>query len=311
MSPVFQWAANSVPRHIATVESAQRLFDVIPQAVQRIYAATIHTPDTATLSPLASGGAMAVYRLTVPNGTQPPYEFVCKIPHIRRLVYTSGTEAQSIEDSTRELLERLVQLADHLAQRTPGLFPRSGGSWHWHDDQGTAYHLFIEEFIPGLSLERVQMAYEEQFFSGAITQHVYNQRRAAVQRLAMATFTRLWDSLGRQMFTSDPSPWNILVHQPQQEPLNAQKATIIDLHGLEEPVGLDYVVQRLAAVYGMRQEVIEEALIPGIYDALGAEEGRSLLLATLPQLEIDAEKVRRNLGVDMQQPLLRAIRALE
>jgi hypothetical protein len=88
-------------------------------------------------------------------------------------------------------------------------------------------------------------------------------------------------------------------------------ATIIDLHSLEEDVGLAYVVQRLAAIYGLRQEMLEQAILPGILDALGADQGRRLLLAELPVLEDEAGKTARNLGVDLQRPLLNAIRALQ
>jgi hypothetical protein len=72
---------------------------------------------------------------------------------------------------------------------------------------------------------------------------------------------------------------------------------------------LSYVIQRLTALYGLRQDVIEEALLPGVLDALGPDEGRSLLYAELPRLEAEAEQATKNLGVDLQQPLLKAIRA--
>jgi hypothetical protein len=87
-------------------------------------------------------------------------------------------------------------------------------------------------------------------------------------------------------------------------------ATIIDLHGLEDDVSLAYVVQRLAAVYGMRQDILEDVLIPGVLDALGVAAGTALLQAELPQFEAEAARMRQNLGVDMQQPLLQCLRAL-
>ena len=126
----------------------------------------------------------------------------------------------------------------------------------------------------------------------------------AVERLAVATFVRLWDALDRRLFTSDPSPWNVLVHQPDDTPGSQSVATIIDLHGLEDDVSLAYVVQRLAAVYGMRQDILEDVLIPGVLDALGVAAGTALLQAELPQFEAEAARMRQNLGVDMQQPLL-------
>lgn len=312
MSRVFQWGEGSVPHHIAVVETAQHHYDFLPQAVQRIYRIDGRPPalPAVTLSPLAVGGAMAVYTITIACDHHPPYLLVCKIPHQRRLTYAAGTDAQAVADTTTLLLERLVALADHLAQHAPGLFPRSGGVWYWHEADGTKQHILVEEFISGLSIERLQLRYEQQFLTGVLSPAAYQQRRSAVIRLAVATFMRLWDALGQHTFTSDPSPWNILMRQPDQEPLPAQAATIIDLHGLEDGVGLAYVVQRLAAVYGLRQEVIEHALLPGVLDVLGEETGRALLLAELPQLIAEAEQIRRNLGVDMQQPLLHGIRQL-
>ena len=44
--------------------------------------------------------------------------------------------------------------------------------------------------------------------------------------------------------------------------------------------------------------------------AIREAEGRALLLAELPRLEVEAERVRQNLGVDLQRPLLRLIRSL-
>ena len=68
--------------------------------------------------------------------------------------------------------------------------------------------------------------------------------------------------------------------------------------------------RQLRVLCSMRQEVLEHALIPGVLDALGGQEGQALLQAELPQLEAEAQRAARNLGVDLQQPLLNAIRAL-
>ena len=56
---------------------------------------------------------------------------------------------------------------------------------------------------------------------------------------------------------------------------------------------------------------VAQAILPGILDALGVDQGRRLLLAELPYLEAEAGKTARNLGVDLQRPLLNAIRALQ
>ena len=307
-----QWDGQPGPAHVETVETANRLFDFLPQALHRVQSAVavLSVPHAAILTPLATGGGMAVYKLTALLPQQQTQHLVCKIPHPRRIVYTSATDHQSAEDATRQLLDRLVTLADHLAQRTPGLFPRSGGVWHWHAADGTPQHLLVEEFIPGLSVERLKLKYEQAWLAQQMSPAVYHRSRTTVERLAVATFLRLWQALERRLFTSDPSPWNVLVHQPDAALTSQSAATIIDLHGLEDDAGLAYVVQRLAAVYGLRQDMLEEALIPGILDALGEAEGRALLLAELPRLEVEAERVRQNLGVDLQQPLLRLIRRL-
>ncbi len=309
MAIPLRWEGEALPHHIKAVETANGQYDFISQALRRINSppAAFPAPREAILSPLATGGAMAVYKLTAMWGQGPPQHAVCKIPLERRIVYTEHTTAL---ETTHQLLDRLVRLADHLQQDAPGLFPRSGGVWHWQDTHTTPRHILVEEFIPGTSIERLKAACEQQWMTGHLDTKSYNQRRAAFERLAVATFTRLWNALDRRVFTSDPSPWNILVPPQDTEDVLPQTATIIDLHSLEEDVGLSYVIQRLAAVYGLRQEVLEQALLPGILDTLGPEEGRALLHAEVPRLEAEARYAAQNLGVDLQQPLLHAIRAL-
>lgn len=312
MSVPLHWDGQLGPAHVATIETAHRLYHFLPQALQRIRGISGRSaiPQSATVAPLAVGGGMAVYTMLLQFSDQEPYPLVCKIPHQRRIVYTTPTDHQSTDDTTRQLLDRLVALADHLAQRAPGLFPRSGGAWHWQETDGTARHLLVEEFIPGLSVERLKLQYEQQWLADTLDTEGYQQQRIAIERLAIATFVRLWDALDRRLFTSDPSPWNILVRQSSTFLSPAPVATIIDLHGLEEDVGLPYVLQRLAAVYGMRQDIIVEVLIPGMFDALGVPEGKALLRDALPALEAEADRIRQYLGVDMQQPLLQHVRAL-
>src|SRR4029434_8639855 len=98
----------------------------------------------AIVAPLAVGGGMAVYKVPALLSSQQTQHLVCKIPHQRRVVYTVTAHYQATGDTTRQLRERLVELADHLAQRAPGLFPRSGGAWHWQDTDGTWRHLLVE-----------------------------------------------------------------------------------------------------------------------------------------------------------------------
>ena len=251
---------------------------------------------------------MAVYKLTI-EGRGHACALAIKVPHQRRLVYANDTGPRSLDDTTTELLDTLARLADTVNRRAPGLFPRCGGVWHWRDAAGAPRHLLIEEFIAGVSVERLLLRYEQRLLAGGLDTAGYERHRARVERLAAAAYVRLWDALGRRLFTSDPSPWNVLV-RGAEEAWGDGSATVIDLHSLQQEAGFPYVVQRLAAVYGLREEVLERALLPGVIDALGQEEGKHLLFNGLPQLETAAEEARRNLGVDTLQPLLRVIRRL-
>ena len=309
MAVPLRWEGpDALPRHVDYLQTANQHYDCITAALNRLDVMGQSSPMEAVCASLATGGAMAVYKLIVTSSNGHSHSLVCKIPHERQLVYTSGTERQV--NTTQELLDHLVRLADHLANRSPGLFPRSGGVWHWQTPEGAPGHLLIEEFIPGISIERMKYADEERWTHDRMSTEVYFQRRTAQERLAITTFVRLWDALDRRQFTSDPSPWNLLVPTHEDDTAMPQTATIIDLHSLEEDAGLSYVIQRLAAVYGLRQEVLEQALLPGILDVLGQDEGRDLLRAELPQLEAEAELAAKQLGVNLQQPLLNAIRAL-
>lgn len=307
--PTLQWAPECVPQHVEAMEAANRLFGCVRQALHRVYPASGGHPFLlrGTGEPLAVGGAMAVYKLTVQCGPH-AFSLVCKIPHQRRLVYTANADSQAQDDATSDLLDTLAHLADTVNRRAAGIFPRCGGVWHWRDDAGTPRHLLIEAFIPGVSVERLLLQYEQRLLAGELDAAAYAQRRADAERLAVATYMRLWDALDRRLFTSDPSPWNVLVHDADTVRGGSRSATIIDLHSLQPDAGFSYVVQRLAAVYGLREEVLERALLPGIAEALGQKEARRLLLANLPCLETAAETARRNLGVDTLQPLLRLIR---
>ena len=304
-----QWAPECVPQHVEAIETANRLFGCVRQALHRVYPSSGVHPFLlrGVGAPLAMGGAMAVYKLTV-HGGRHTYPLICKIPHQRRLVYAANADSQAQDDATSDLLDTLAYLAETINRRVVGLFPHCGGVWHWRDDAGVPRHLLIEAFVPGVSVERLLLQYEQRLLAGELDDDAYAQRRAAAERLAVATYVRLWNALDRRLFTSDPSPWNVLVRDANTTENGAASATIIDLHSLQPDAGFPYVVQRLAAVYGLREEVLERALLPGIVEALGQEEGQRLLLDSLPCLQAAAESARRNLGVDTLQPLLRLIR---
>ena len=302
-----QWAPECVPQHVEAIEAGNRLFGCVRQALRRVYPSSGVHPFSwrGTGEPLAAGGAMAVYKLTVQCGRH-TYPLICKIPHQRRLVYTADADAQAQDDATPDLLDTLADLADTVNRRAAGLFPRCGGVWHWRDEGGALRHLLIEAFVPGMSVERLLLQYEQRLLAGELDAAAYAGHRTAAERLAVTTYVRLWDALDRRLFTSDPSPWNVLVQDADTARNGAASATIIDLHSLQADAGFPYVIQRLAAVYGLREEVLERALLPGIVEALGQEEGRRLLLDSLPSLEAEAARRRAatDLGVDTLQPLL-------
>lgn len=308
MTITLQWEGEVESHHRHVIETANQ-DGFLYQALCRLHPGCQEGRQSgqAVLAYLATGGAMVVYKITVRLPHRAPYHLIAKIPRQRRIVYAAGTEQQRHQDSTQVLLEHLSELADHLARQVPGLFPRSGGIWRRRLPGGTLQHVWIEEFIAGLSVERLKLHYEAQLLAGQLLPSAYQQQLVTIQRLAIAAFIRLWDALGRQTFTSDPSPWNVLIRDVEGP---APQATIIDLHSLEANTDLSYVLQRLAALYGNRQVIVEEVLIPGVIEGLGEQEGLRLLRQTLPGLEANAEQTRRNLGVDLQQPLLQAIRRL-
>lgn len=305
-----EWAPGCASQHVQAIETANRLFGCVQQSLNRVYPSSGVHPFSfrGLVEPLAVGGAMAVYKLTLECRGH-AFPLVCKIPHQRRLVYAENAGPHTHEDATSELLDTLACLADTINRRAAGLFPRCAGVWHWQDDTGAPRHLLIEAFVPGVSVERLLREYERRLLADELDAIGYAQRRAHAERLAVTAYVRLWDALGRRLFTSDPSPWNVLV-RGIDEGDGAAHATVIDLHSLQQEAGFPYLVQRLAAVYGLRNEVLERALLPGIQEALGQEEGRRLLVDSLPQLETAAEEARRNLGVDTLQPLLRLIRLM-
>jgi hypothetical protein len=61
-----QWDGQPGPAHVDTVETANRLYDFLPQALHRIHGAAGAPPalQAATIAPLAVGGGMAVYKIT-------------------------------------------------------------------------------------------------------------------------------------------------------------------------------------------------------------------------------------------------------
>src|SRR2546422_11557906 len=101
-----QWDGQPGPAHVDTVETANRLYNFLPQALHRIQGAAGAPPalQAAVLAPLAVGGGMAVYKITALLQSQRTLHLVCKIPHQPSIVYTPSTDYQTTEDSTRQLV---------------------------------------------------------------------------------------------------------------------------------------------------------------------------------------------------------------
>ena len=99
------WEEGVVPQHREVMHTANTRFDFLSQALQRVYmiVPALSPLRQVLVAPLATGGAMAVYKLTVLVADASPYHLVCKIPHARRIIYTDETHDQTAGDSTHRL----------------------------------------------------------------------------------------------------------------------------------------------------------------------------------------------------------------
>jgi hypothetical protein len=167
----------------------------------------------------------------------------------------------------------MVWAAQRVDQATPGLCPRFGGFWEWTDAHGQIFRAMTEAYVEGHSLERWKVMLEDHFVQGALDFSQYTERRRTMERQAIAAYIRLWDVLGRQTFTSDPSPWNVLFTPTG----DGYQPSVIDLHSIHDGGTPLYVFQTLEEFFGNRDEVREHALCPGILDALGTADGVHLL----------------------------------
>jgi hypothetical protein len=96
-------------------------------------------------------------------------------------------------------------------------------------------------------------------------------------------------ALGCRTFTSDPSPWNVLLTPTS----SGFRPSIIDLHSIHDGGTPGYVFQTLEGLFGNRDEVREQALCPGILDALGRTAGVRFLESVRLALEAQDEARRR------------------
>jgi len=117
-------------------------------------------------------------------------------------------------------------------------------------------------------------------------------RRQALERQGIAAYMRLWIVLGCRTFTSDPSPWNVLLSPT----ISGLQPSIIDLHSIHDGGTPVYVFQTLEELFGNRDEIREHALCPGILDALGRTVGVRFLEAVRADLKAQGE-VRERVGL--------------
>jgi hypothetical protein len=256
---------------------------------------------------LATGGAKRVYLITAYDRHGDAYNFVLKqflpvkLGHLPPEATVGGANAQS-EDLDARLLQRMVWAARRVDDVAPGLCPRFGGFWEWLDGQGQMCRAMTEAYVEGYSLDRWKGILEERFIQGDLDFVQYSMQRQAMERQGIAAYMRLWDVLGRRTFTSDPSPWNVLLSPTT----GGLQPSIIDLHSIHDGGAPLYVFQTLEELFGNRDEVREHVLCPGILDALGSAAGVQFLDAVRVALEAQSA-VREHVGLS---PFTGSIRAI-
>jgi hypothetical protein len=256
---------------------------------------------------LATGGAKRVYLVTAHTRRGEASTFVLKqflpvkLGHLPPEATVGGANAQAADLDSR-LLERMVWAARRVNEMAPGLCPRFGGLWEWTDGRGQVCRAMTEAFVEGYSLERWKGILEDRFIQGNLDFVQYAAQRQALERQSIAAYMRLWVVLGRQTFTSDPSPWNVLLTPTS----NGFEPSIIDLHSIHDGGTPLYVFQSLEEQFGNRDEVREHALCAGILDALGATAGVRFLESVRQALESQGD-TRERVGLSLFTGSIRAI----
>jgi hypothetical protein len=255
------------------------------------------TVDHLTVRYLATGGAKRVYLVTARTQHRDAYTFVLKqflpvkLGHLPPEATVGGANAQS-EDLDSRLLERMVWAARRVDEVAPGLCPRFGGFWEWSDGRGQTCRVMTEAYVEGHSLDHWKGILEDRFIRGDLDFVQYSGQRQALERQGIAAYVRLWVVLGRRTFTSDPSPWNVLLTPTT----GGLQPSIIDLHSIHDGGTPLYVFQTLEEMFGNRDEVREHVLCPGILDALGRTAGVQFLEAVHVAIEAQSE-VRERVGL--------------
>jgi hypothetical protein len=260
-----------------------------------------------TIRYLATGGAKRVYLVTAHTRLGDAYSFVLKQFLPVKLAYlppeatVGGANAQSADLDDR-MLEHMVWAARRVDEVAPGLCPRFGGFWQWSDGRGQTCRAMTEAYVEGHSLDRWKGILEDRFIRGDLDFVQYSRQRRALERQGVAAYVRLWVVLGRRTFTSDPSPWNVLLTPTT----GGLQPSIIDLHSIHDGGTPLYVFQTLEEMFGNRDEVREHVLCPGILDALGRTAGVQFLEAVHVAIEAQGE-VRERVGLS---PFTGSIRAI-
>jgi hypothetical protein len=260
-----------------------------------------------TVRYLATGGAKRVYLITAQTPQGDAYTFVLKqflpikLGHLPPEATVGGVNAQSTDLEAR-LLERMVWAARRVDEVAPGLCPRFGGLWEWSDGRGQMCRSMTEAYVDGHSLDHWKGILEDRFIRGNLDFAQYSAQRQALERQGIAAYMRLWVVLGCRTFTSDPSPWNVLLTPTS----GGLQASIIDLHSIHDGGTPLYVFQTLEEMFGNRDEIRDHALCPGILDALGRTAGVQFLEAVRVAIE-DQGAVRERVGLSPFTGSLRAI----
>jgi hypothetical protein len=247
-----------------------------------------------TVRHLATGGAKRVYLVKAHARDGESCPFVLKqflpirLAHLPPGATVNGAQAND-EDLDARLLERMVWAARRVDEVAPGLCPRFGGFWEWSDWRGQTCRVLTEAYVEGHSLDRWKGILEDRFIRGELDFAQCSAQRQALERQGIAAYLRLWVALGRRTFTSDPSPWNVLLTPTASGFL----PSIIDLHSIHDGGTPVYVFQTLEELFGSRDEVREHALCPGILDALGRTAGVRFLESVRLALEAEDEARRR------------------
>jgi hypothetical protein len=256
---------------------------------------------------LATGGAKRVYLVTVLTQPGHAFPFVLKQFLPVRLGYlppeaTVGGATPRSADLDARILERMVWAARRVDDLAPGLCPRFGGFWQWSDERGQTCRAMTEAYVEGYSLDRWKGILEDRFTGGELDFQQYSAQRQALERQGVAAYIRLWAVLGRRTFTSDPSPWNVLL-----TPTNGGfRPSIIDLHSIHDGGTPLYVFQTLEEMFGNRDEIRHHVLCPGILDALGRTAGVRFLDAVRAAIAAQGE-IRERIGLSPYTSSLRAI----